>query len=190
MGADYIEDVLFDQASRKELLHGAVMYDNCRFLHLDLSAMDFSGAQFIDCRFEHCNLSGVKLLGTSFRDVVFSQCKMIGVHFEDCHAVFFDAVFRECNLDLSSFFKRKLAGKAFTGCSLRETDFTEADLGGVSFAGADLHGAIFDQCNLEKADFREAAGYALDPERNRVKKARFGIEGLSGLLGKYDLSIE
>lgn len=186
----FIEDQLFDRNNQDALKQGAYTYDHCRFTHLDLSGADFSGSQLIDCSFEDCNLSGVKLVGTSLRDVQFLRCKIVGVHFEDCHEIFFDAVFQDCKLDMSSFFKRKLAGKAFTGCSLREADFTEADLDRVSFAGADLHGAVFDQCNLEKADFRTALGYMIDPERNRLKKAKFDLEGLPGLLGKYDLSIE
>jgi uncharacterized protein YjbI with pentapeptide repeats len=114
---------------------------------------------------------------------------MVGLHFEDCHAIFFDAHFADCVLDLSSFFRRKLGGNTFAGCSLKEVDFTEADLEGASFTGADLQGAVFDQTNLEKSDFREAIGYVIDPERNRLKKAKFDLAGLPGLLGKYDLSI-
>ena len=190
MNDRYVADEVFTRDAPPGLPLPAATYDGCRFVQLDLSGQDLSGYTFIDCQFEGCNLSGVKLLGTSLRDVQFQQCKMVGLHFEDCHAIFFDAAFRDCILDLSSFFKRKLEGKSFEGCSLKEADFTEADLGGVNFSGAILEGAVFEQCNLQKADFRRAIGYTLDPERNRLKKAKFGLDGLPGLLGKYDLSIE
>jgi fluoroquinolone resistance protein len=54
---------------------------------------------------------------------------------------------------------------------------------------------IFSQVDLtgiqiEKADFRTAYNYHLDPESNRLKGAKFSFHGLPGLLGKYGLEIE
>jgi uncharacterized protein YjbI with pentapeptide repeats len=186
----YVEEQAYaqDDVLHKPLSRGT--YDQCRFTRCDFSGADFTGFHFIDCRFESCNLSGAKLLGTSFRETLFRDCKMVGLHFDQCHAFLFDPVFEQCNLDLSSFYQRKLPGKSFNGCSLKEVDFTEADLAGALFDDADLSGAVFDQSVLEKADFRKAYGYSIDPERNKVKKAIFSVEGLAGLLGKYDLSIE
>ena len=43
---------------------------------------------------------------------------------------------------------------------------------------------------LEKADFRGAFNYSLDPELNRIKGARFSPAGLAGLLGKYGIRID
>jgi fluoroquinolone resistance protein len=43
---------------------------------------------------------------------------------------------------------------------------------------------------LEKADFRTAYNYSIDPEKNRIKKAKFSIFGVTGLLDKYDIEIE
>jgi len=42
---------------------------------------------------------------------------------------------------------------------------------------------------LKKRDFRSAYNYALDPEINRIKKAKFSREGLPGLLHKYNIDI-
>jgi hypothetical protein len=41
---------------------------------------------------------------------------------------------------------------------------------------------------LEKADFRSAFNYTISPSLNRLKKAKFPREGLSGLLS--DIGIE
>jgi uncharacterized protein YjbI with pentapeptide repeats len=60
----------------------------------------------------------------------------------------------------------------------------------VVFDNCNLTGAAFDNTTLEKADFRTAHNYSVDPERNRVKKARFSIQGLAGLLNRYDIEIE
>jgi uncharacterized protein YjbI with pentapeptide repeats len=97
--------------------------------------------------------------------------------------------FERTVLDLSVFHRRKMAGKKFHDCSLKEVDFSEADLTGASFEGSDLQGAIFDQAKLGKADFRKALNFIIDPEKSQVKKARFSLEGLPGLLTKYDLDI-
>ena len=66
---------------------------------------------------------------------------------------------------------------------------TAADLSGAVFADCDLNGAIFDRTVLEKADFSTARNYSIDPETNRIRRARFSISGLPGLLGRYDIDI-
>ena len=54
----------------------------------------------------------------------------------------------------------------------------------------ELAGATFDRTNLEKADLRTAYHFIIDPDNNRIKKAKFSESALSGLLTKYDLVIE
>jgi hypothetical protein len=49
--------------------------------------------------------------------------------------------------------------------------------------------SIFENTLLEKADLRTAFNYSIDPEMNRVKKAKFSIAGVTGLLDKYDIEI-
>jgi hypothetical protein len=44
--------------------------------------------------------------------------------------------------------------------------------------------------NMEKADLRTSYNYSLDPEINRITKAKFSILGISGLLEKYNITIE
>jgi len=43
---------------------------------------------------------------------------------------------------------------------------------------------------LEKVNFLTSYNYSIDPENNRLKKAKFSMNGLAGLLGKYDIEIE
>jgi uncharacterized protein YjbI with pentapeptide repeats len=57
------------------------------------------------------------------------------------------------------------------------------------FDNCDFRGAIFDHTNIEKADLRTSYNYSIDPEINRIKKAKFSILGVSGLLNKYDIEI-
>jgi hypothetical protein len=50
--------------------------------------------------------------------------------------------------------------------------------------------ATFDRSLLEKADFRTAYQYTINPEHNRIKKAKFSATGLAGLLAHYDIEID
>ena len=58
------------------------------------------------------------------------------------------------------------------------------------FDNCDLTRVIFDNVNMEKADFRTSFNYSIDPEINQIKKAKFFLRGISGLLDKHDIEIE
>jgi hypothetical protein len=53
-----------------------------------------------------------------------------------------------------------------------------------------LKGAMLCQINLEQADLSTSYGFIIDPENNRMKKARFSLSGLAGLLVKYGIVVE
>jgi uncharacterized protein YjbI with pentapeptide repeats len=53
-----------------------------------------------------------------------------------------------------------------------------------------LRGAIFDHTILEKADLRTAYHYSIHPDINRIKKAKFSMANIIGLLDKYDIEVE
>jgi uncharacterized protein YjbI with pentapeptide repeats len=72
---------------------------------------------------------------------------------------------------------------------LQETDFTETDLSASLFDNCDLQRAIFHKTMLEKTDFCTSFHFSIDPENNRIKKARFSIIGVVGLLDKYGIEI-
>jgi uncharacterized protein YjbI with pentapeptide repeats len=72
---------------------------------------------------------------------------------------------------------------------MHEVDLIDADLAGTVLDACDFHRAKFDNTNLEKADLRTSYNFSIDPERNKLKKAKFSRDGLAGLLGKYDIII-
>ena len=57
--------------------------------------------------------------------------------------------------------------------------FDDCDLADAAFEGSKLHGT----------DFRTAVNYRLDLDTCSVKAPRFGLEGLPGLLARYDIRI-
>lgn len=165
-------------------------YENCVFDNCDFSKQDLSECTFIECTFKVCNLSLCQLYTTAFREVTFIGCKLLGLRFDSCSEFGLSFKFDGCQLDNSSFFKTKIKKTAFMNTSLKEVDFTETDLSEAVFDDCDLSRATFDRTVLEKADFRSSYNFSIDPETNRLKKAKFSSMGLSGLLSKYDIIIE
>ena len=189
METKYFEDQLFEKIDFAEQLLAKGDYENCQFMHCHLSNADLSHINFTDCQFTNCNISLAKLINTTLNNIVFNDCKLLGLHFDSCSEFLFTVTFNNCQLDLSSFFKRKMKNTRFQQSSLREVDFSEADLTGAIFDKCDLSGALFDHTNIEKADFRTAFNYSIDPEINQIKKAKFSATGIAGLLTKYNIEI-
>ncbi len=164
-------------------------YEICTFVNCNFFSADLSNIEFSECVFQTCNLSSANLTQTALRDVRFKDCKLVGLHFENCNDFLFAVSFDHCTLKLASFYKLSLKKTHFKHCSLQEVDFTQADVSGSVFDDCDLLQAVFDNTVVEKVDFRTAFNYSLDPERNRIKKAKFSREGIVGLLDKYDIEI-
>jgi len=112
------------------------------------------------------------------------------LRFENCSDFLFSVHFEGCNLNLSTFFKKSLKKTRFINCTLQETDFTESILSGAVFDSCDLTRALFIHANLEMADFSTSFNFSIDPEMNRMKKAKFSLAGVVGLLHKYDIDVE
>jgi len=190
MTPGYIRDQTFDKRdfSQKPLDKGD--YENCVFTNCNFANTDLFGVRFIECECRGCNFSTTVLARTSLQDVQFTDCKMLGLHFEDCHEFGFAVGFKDCQLDHSSFYGMKLAKTKFAGSKLWEADFTGATLNQAVFDHCDLLNATFDNTNLEQADLRSAFNYTIDPEKNRIKGAKFALPAVTGLLAKYDIVID
>lgn len=118
-----------------------------------------------------------------------SNCKITGADFSQCRDFGLSFSFSGCILDYSVFHGKKLKNIRFEDCSLTECDFTQADLTKASFIQCRLDRAVFSRTNLSGADFTSASGFSIDPENNRMTKARFSAGSLAGLLDKYGLVI-
>jgi fluoroquinolone resistance protein len=198
MAQVFIEERTFDKIDFTQTPLSKGEYEYCTFLNCDLSYADISEIKFLECEFSGCNISLAKLTQTALKDIKFKNCKMLGLNFGDCNEFAFSVNFDTCILDRASFVdttsalkKRvKLKQTVFKNSQLYEVDFTECDLSAASFDNCDLTGAIFKDTILEKADFRTAINYSIDPELNRIEKAKFSRSGLAGLLDKYDLELD
>ena len=165
-------------------------YENCRFLNCNLSEVNLSGINFLECSFDACNLGMAKLGNTGLRDIKFIGCKLLGLHFEHCNPIGLSMHFDNCILNLSSFYRLRLKGTVFKNSILHEADLTDTDLTNARFDNCDLEGTIFGNTILEKADLTTAYNYSIDPASNKIKKAKFSMPGVIGLLDNYDIVIE
>ncbi|KAA1243446.1 pentapeptide repeat-containing protein [Aquimarina sp. RZ0] len=166
-------------------------YDNCIFEQCNFMETDMSVVTFLECRFIGCNFTKVMIKQTAFRDeCFFEECKLVGANFASCDDFMFSVKFKGCLLDYSSFYGFEIKNIQFDDCKLNGTDFTEANLTGASFLNSDLSNTIFVNTIAEKVDFTTASNFDIDPARNRLKKAKFSKQGLSGLLRKYDIIVQ
>jgi fluoroquinolone resistance protein len=190
MEKKYFEEVTFEKIdfAGKGITKGN--YEDCIFLNCNFANLDLSGIHFLSCKFIVCNVSMAGLEKTAFKNVAFKDCKLAGLRFDICEPFLFELAFDTCIVSLSSFFKVKLRETKFSNSILHEIDFTEADLHSAVFDRCDLAGSIFENTILEKADFRTAYNYSINPELNKIKKAKFSKAGIAGLLDKFDIEIE
>lgn len=182
--------MLFDRIDYTTALLERGEYENCTFKNCNFYNADLSNFIFRECTFDGCDLSMVTFKNTTLNDIRFLNSKIMGVQFQECNSFLLSFGFENCIVKLSVFYKLKLKKIKFANCNLQETDFTEADLMNATFDNCDLYRAVFYNTNLEKADFRSSFNYSFDPERNRIKKARFSRLGIAGLLDKYNIEIE
>lgn len=164
-------------------------YESCVFENCDFSGSNLTEIVFIDCTSSGCNLSLARPDLSVFRNVEFTHCKLTGCRFDNCSDFGFSVSFHKCKLEQASFQKISISKTVFKSCELIETDFTEADLTGSVFDDCDLTRFIFWFTNIEKCDFSSSYNFTIDPEKNKLKKARFHTNQLSGLLSNYEIEI-
>ena len=190
MERSYIVDKTFDKIDFTQNALQWGDYENCRFINCNLLNVDLSNYHFDECEFIGSNLSMAKLDKTAFKDIIFKNCNLLGLHFETCDPFLFSITYNDCSLRLASFFKMKIPKTKFINCGLEEVDFVETDLNTCLFDKCNFSGAIFDHTNLEGADLRTSFNYSINPQSNKIKKAKFSLQGVTGLLDKFDIEIE
>lgn len=190
MEQNYYSEEVFRQVNFIEQNIAGSEFEECRFEGCNFSHCDLQQTNFIQCQFVDCSFMMAKTVQTGWKDVTFKGCKLTGTDFSVSSDFLFQLDFDTCQLDYALFSEKKMKNTRFVNCSVKEVDFTKTFLSGACFDHCDLSGAVFSQANLEKADFRSAYGFSIDPDQNRMKGARFSLDGLPGLLDRYKLKIE
>lgn len=164
-------------------------YTDCRFFNCNFENSDLSNSSFLDCEFVDCNLSNVNVMHTTFNDVNFKSCKIVGVQFQNCNDLFLAFNFKDCILNISSFYQLKINNTQFLNCIMHHIDFTETEAKKASFLDCNLKDSIFDNTNLEHANFYSAYNFTINPSNNKLKNALFSKTNCSGLLNSFQIKI-
>jgi len=165
-------------------------FSSCRFERCDFTEADLSASRFEGCRFVACNFSNPVIKRARFADAVFEECKIVGVNFYACDQLVFDIKFDRCRLLNCNFSDLKMKNSRFTLCELRGCDFQNTHLVGAAFDGSTFAETLFHSCDLEKASFRGARGYSIDPRANKIAKAVFSVPEVISLIESFGIVIE
>lgn len=165
-------------------------FDACTFQGVNWADKDLRGARFENCTWVDCDLSNVRTLGWGLQIVRFEGCKLVGVNFSICNELGLNVHFDGCILDAANFEGMDLRQVSWSGGRAREVDFTGANCEKVVFEGLDLAGASFERTRLERADFRTATGWRIQPDQNRIRHAKFRRDQLEGLLMGWELDLD
>ncbi|MGO1243358.1 MAG: pentapeptide repeat-containing protein [Sphingobacterium sp.] len=186
----YIQEKIFKKVNNQAFQTKGAEFENCVFDSCSFNQGDFTDSKFISCSFVDCDLSSAILARTSFQEVKFEQCKMMGLIFDRCDTFGLSFAFESCQLSYSSFFNLKIKQTHFSDSILHYVDFSQTDLSDGVLNNCDLDRATFGQTILEKTDFRTSFNYIIDPENNKINKAKFSLSSIAGLLAKYNIKIE
>lgn len=172
----------------KKSLEGRI-FQACSFINCDFTDSILRNAKFCGCVLKNSNLSLPKLDGCRLQDVQFIDCKIVGADFFKCEKTFYSPSFKNCLIQYCNFSDLNMKSISFKECKIHEAHFNNTSLCGADFTNTDLSGTIFHNCDLSKADFSTAVNYSLDPQTNKIKKAKFSLPEALGLLRGFDIII-
>lgn len=165
------------------------LFEQCQFMDMALRNVVFSNCVFTGCTFRNVDMSGLRMQNASFQD-----CAFIGIDWSEVRRTGkLFPLFKEiggCTLKFNNFFKMKIPKISIVDSSLLDCAFMECELAGSVFRNVDFQDTTFQDCDLSKADFREARNYKINTTSNRVRKARFSLPEVVGLLDNLDVIIE
>jgi fluoroquinolone resistance protein len=167
----------------------AVTYEECTFESCSFISCRFEKCKFISCKFNDCILSAVVPMDCRFIEAEFNRCKTLGIDWTKTQLLR-EQVFKDCQLNYSSFKLLKTPRIKMINCEVKEADFTEADMRRGDFKNTDFEKSRFFKTNLSGADFKGARNYAIDPLNNTLKKTRFSYPEVLTLLNGLDIIIE
>lgn len=151
---------------------------------------DLSNFIFRDCIFKGCNFSNLKTYQSIVQNCAFKDCKLLGLSFAGAKDFAFEVHFENCILDYASFDKKKMNKSTFKNSKIHGANFTQADLSKCVLVNCDFYEALFSGTNLSGVDLRTCTNFLIDPELNKIKKARFSLHSLPGLLQRYDIIVD
>lgn len=75
-------------------------------------------------------------------------------------------------------------------CAAHNTDFENTNLSKTNCTGTDFLNAKFNDADLSFADFTGAFNYSINPNKTKIKKAKFSLPEVVNLLEAWDVIIK
>lgn len=193
MTKEYYQGEVFDALDPGALLRGAE-YNDCTFKNCRWNGVRIENCSFLSCTFERCTWSGVVFSFSQMSDAWFSGCAFRSISWGGLQGrsalVQPFGKTERCEFRYNEFSGMTLTRFDFSDCRFGDCTFDDCRLAGADFRGVPLGRTQFSRCDLEKADFREATEYIIDPTTNRLRGARFSFPDVVALLNGFGLKIE
>ena len=186
---DYYNEVEFTKINFTEGKTGKIEFYKCIFTSCLFIKAVFEKCVFEKCTFLNCDLSVVKFIGSSFIDVKFVENKMIGIDWTIIQKPSrFN--FLKCILNDSSFYKMDLRSTQIEECIAHNSDLENTDLSKTNCRKTDFLNAKFGEADLSYADFTGAINYSINPNKTKLKKAKFSLPEAVSLLDVWGVQID
>lgn len=128
----------------------------------------------------NCDLSLIKLNQSEFINISFEECKMLGINWTEAKNII-NLNFKKSKLNHSSFYGLKLKDLQIEECIACEVDFVNTEMIKAKLCNSDLQGSKFNNTNLSGSDLSNAKNYYLNPNYNKITKAKFSIPDVLNL---------
>jgi uncharacterized protein YjbI with pentapeptide repeats len=187
-----LSDIRIQNDSTENAEYTDCIFNNCKF-----DGVKFVNYSFIECKFYNCVFRNVKFEQSEMRSCSFYDSLLMGINWNELIinrgkslSLFPIETISNCVLRYSSFFQYSLAKMNFDGSTFEDCIFQECDLSKSTFKYAIFKKSSFSKCDLTCADFRDANGYSIDINTNKLKQARFSYPDVVNLLYSLDIRIE
>jgi len=168
-------------------------FDDCTFINCLFEDSFISESLFMDCQFISCTVKSLTIKDCRMRGCAFIECNLIGINWDDFITGCGDYEapierFEKCLARYNSFSNLSLVKIDFKESTIEESSFLRCNCKEADFSGCDLENTQFTECDLTKADFRNAFGWNIGLNVNKIKGAHFSFPEVVNLLNGLGIS--
>ena len=144
---------------------------------------------FEDCRFIHCDLSNIQFDEVVLQNCHFEDCRLLGIDWRRAKTLNLEVSFTQCQLSLSNFSGMQLKGLNLKSSDCSDVDFTQTNLEDANFENSALKGVLFGKTRLNSADLSQAHDVLVDPESNTVKGLKLSVTAALSMARRFGIEI-
>ena len=190
-----IESKVFREKNfESEIFSKYRLYD-CEFINCSFKDCTLEDVELSNCYFKACDLISLEFKNSIVRNIVIEESNLIGTnwsHLVNTNAGYSNPIDKltASFLKYNSFFEMTLKNTDLSSNTYQDCIFSDSNLSMSSFKGSQFNETQFIACDLSCVDFRDARGYMIDMNTNRIKKAKFSYPEVQNLLNFLDIEIE